>query len=243
MKLLIQILTHLPTKVLLHVAPVCHFFQSLTTRIIYIRLLQAVSPQNYSLQLRCHHPAADYTKGNELYNHIGTLGLGDAGHARAPLKNDGTAGSGLGGLYSRFGAAQRDAQKCDVGQVIDMDGHELFSQLCTSLTLIKPMQYGHVYVQKKRTLRLWRDWLAQCASNSIEFIQDDTSGERSRSTSQERSLFSSELDRTIWTDQSQNVGLRVGVHDRKSSLEERHDRMQNADEDQPVSYDLDIEGM
>lgn len=182
-------------------------------------------------------------KCNELYNYVCTPGLGEAGHARAPLKNDGTAGSGLGGLYSRFGPAQRDGQQCCVGQVIDMDGHELFSQLCTSLTLINSMQCGHVYVQKKRTLRLWRDWLAQHASNSIDFTQDDASGERGRSTSQERSLFNSELDRTIWTDQSQNVGLRVSVHDRKSSLEERHGRMQNADEDQPVSYDLDIEGM
>lgn len=124
-----------------------------------------------------------------------------------------------------------------------MDGHELFSQLCTSLTLIKIVQYDHVFVQKTRTLRLWRNWLTHCASNSIDFIRDSESPERSRNTIQGRSHCNSELDRTIWTDQSQNVGLRVLVCDRKSSPEERRGRPQSTDEDQPVSYDLDVEGM
>lgn len=192
----------------------------------------------------CHHPAADYTNGHESFNYLGTPGLGDAAHTGAPPHriNDDATGSGLGRLYSRFGPAHRDEQKCGVGQVINMDGHELFSQLCTSLTLIKIVQYDHVYVQKKRTLRLWRDWLAQCAFNSINLTRDSASVERSRTTSQEPSHFSSEFDRTIWTDQSQNVGLKVWVCVGKSSLE-GHGRLQSADEDQPVSYDLNVEGM
>lgn len=38
------------------------------------------------------------------------------------------------------------------------------------------------------------------------------------------------------------MGLKVWVHVGKSSLE-GHGRLQNPDEDQPVSYDLDVEGM
>ncbi|MCJ1469588.1 hypothetical protein MMC07_008223 [Pseudocyphellaria aurata] len=194
----------------------------------------------YILQLRCHHPAADYTRGGEYYDYLGTLGLSRAGHAGASPTSDDVAGGGLRGLYSRFSPAQCDEQKWGVGRIINLDGHELFSQLCTSLTLTKIVRCDHVYVQENRTVRLWRDWLAQCASCPIDLIRDGASVERSRSSSQERSPFSGELDRTIWTDQDQNVGLRVRVHDRKSSLEERHDRFQDADEDQPVSYDLDI---
>lgn len=238
-ELLIQILTHLPTKILLHVAPVCHLFQILTARIIHTRLLQAVTSRDYSLQLRCHHPAADYT--NEFYDYLGTPGLGAAAHARALPSNDDAAKSGLGGLYSRFGPAQRDEQKCNAGRVINMDEHELFSQLCTSLTLIKTVRYGRVYVQKKRTFRLFRDWLARCASHSNDSIRHGVCVEWNQVTSQECSLSSSELDHTIWTDQSQNVGLRVRVHDSKSSAEEQHGPLQDADKDQPVSYDLDIE--
>lgn len=221
----------------------CHLFQILTARIIHTRLLQAVSPKDYSLRLRCHHPAADSTKSNESYDYLGTPGLGAAAHARASPSNDNTAKSGPGVLYSRFGPAQRDEQKCNVGRVINMDEHELFSQLCTSLTLIKTVQNGRVYVQKKSTFRLFRDWLARCASHSNDFIRDGVCVERIQVTSQECSLSSSELDRTIWTDQSQNVGLRVRVHDRKSSMEEQHGQLQNTDKDQPVSYDLEIEGM
>lgn len=202
-----------------------------------------MSLKNYILRLRCHHPAAEYTKGDESYEYLGTPGLGLAGHAGASPTSDDVAGGGLRGLYSRFSPAQCDQQKWGVGRVINMDGHELFSQLCTSLTLIKIVQCGHVYVQEKNTVRLWRDWLSQCASYSTELIRGGASVERSRSSSQERSLFSSEFDRTIWTDRGQNVGLRVRVHDRKSSLEERHDQFQNVDEDPPVSYDLDIKGM
>lgn len=127
--------------------------------------------------------------------------------------------------------------------MINMDEHELFSQLCTSVTLIKTVQNGRVYVQKKRTFRLFRDWLARCASHSNDFIRDGVCVERIQVTSQECSLSSSELDRTIWTDQSKNVGLRVRVHDSKSSTEEQHGQLQNTDKDQPVSYDLEIEGM
>ena len=148
------------------------------------------------------------------------------------------------GLYSRFGPAQRGEQKGDVGRAINMDGHELFSQLCTSLTLISVVQYGHVHVQKERTVRLWRDWLAKYASNPIILTQDSASMERRPSpTTHEYFRFSSELDRTIWTDQSQNVGLRVRVHDRRSSLQQRDAQLHSADEDQPVSYDIYIEGM
>lgn len=169
--------------------------------------------------------------------------MGKAGYDTASPHNEDAAEGGMGSLYSRFGPTQQDERKCDVGRVISMDGHELFSQLCTSLTLIKVVQCGSVYLQKKRTMRLWRDWLAQCAFKSIDFTRDGTSMEGCRSTSQEHSLFGSKLDRMIWTDQSQNVGLRVRVQSRESSLEGRHGRLQNADEDEPISYDLAIEGM
>ena len=148
------------------------------------------------------------------------------------------------GLYSRFGPWQRGEQKGDVVRVIYMDGQEIFSQLCTSITLISVVQYGHVHVQKERTLRLWRDWLAKYASNPIVPTQDGASVEwRQCGTIHERFRFSSELDRTLLTDESQNVGLRVRVHDRKSSLQQRDAQLQDADEDQPVSYDIYIEGM
>lgn len=110
-----------------------------------------------------------------------------------------------------------------VTRTVSMDSHELFSQLCISVVLVQVGPRRGIFLScmeilKKKTARIWRQWLLENSINSAE-------GER---------------ERTIWVDHGQNVGLKVRVREKK--WKQHVPILQNKDENQAISYDLDLEG-
>ena len=121
-----------------------------------------------------------------------------------------------------------------VAQTINLDSHELFSQLCVSVNLVQTGPRRGVFlscidVLKKTTPRIWREWLADGAkstnSPTLELTDlDDLDQSR----------------RIIWVDNARNIGMRAHVRERKW----RRDApiLMPKDEDEAVSYSVELEG-
>ncbi|MCJ1478531.1 hypothetical protein MMC13_007211 [Lambiella insularis] len=135
---------------------------------------------------------------------------------------------------------------------INLDPHELFSQLCvvTNLVQLGPRRgvfYGFANVAEG-VLRIWREWLASRAKadetrarKSANAPLDDL--ERSVEQSNPKSLLGSinaeDESRTLWIDSRRNVGIRVLVKERKWRREVPI--LLHRDEDPAVSYELEYE--
>lgn len=121
-----------------------------------------------------------------------------------------------------------------VTQTLNLDSHELFSQLCVSVNLVQVGPRRGVFlscidVLRKAIPRVWREWLAEGAESldgpSIETM-DLEDEKQSR--------------RVIWADSGKNVGLRARVRERKWGR--NAPILMRKDDDEAISYTLEFEG-
>ena len=131
-------------------------------------------------------------------------------------------------------------------RTVSMEAHELFSQLCVSASLVQVGPRRGVFlscidVLKKTTTRIFRDWLAgkTVTSNDPDpdlVVSEISSNDRCSNpkTSRDQSR------RLMWADQENNVGLRVRAHERK--WRRNAPVLMHQDEDQAVSYSLELAG-
>ena len=89
-----------------------------------------------------------------------------------------------------------------VRQTVNLDAHELFSQLCVSAKLFKLRPRRGVFIScievlKTTTPRIWRQWLTEQSTNNAELSAD------------------LECKRIIWVDKRKNVGIRTRVRERQ----------------------------
>ena len=132
-----------------------------------------------------------------------------------------------------------------ITRAVSMESHELFSQLCVSASLVQVGPRRGVFlscvdVLKKTTTRMFRDWLSGKTETSndpdLDVSEHFTNGMASKPRSS-----SEQSRRLMWVDPENNVGLRVRAHERKW--------IRNApilihqDEDQAISYSLELSGM
>ncbi|KAL8746147.1 MAG: hypothetical protein Q9190_001810 [Brigantiaea leucoxantha] len=108
-----------------------------------------------------------------------------------------------------------------VTQNLTLDTHELFTQLSVTAALVqigprRGVFLSFIDVVEKKTTRIWREWLAERA-------KDD------------------QLDATVWADQRKTLGLKVRVNEKRWKREAPV--LIHKDEDQAVSYSLELEGM
>ncbi|KAI9848822.1 MAG: hypothetical protein M1837_006338 [Sclerophora amabilis] len=124
-----------------------------------------------------------------------------------------------------------------VSQLVSLDSHELFSQLCTVTNLVRDApQRGlfHSFVTVgEGVVRVWRSWLAEQAAKqpSLELLQIDGMGRPPDNEDAD--------DRMLWVDSGKNVGMRVRVKERRWRREQPI--LMHRDEEVPVSYSLDHE--
>lgn len=250
-----QILSLSSTECLLSLATVCHRFRNLIDRIIFSRMFSVKSLKDRKLILECYHPTAQYTEPYLFCDYLGSTRL-DTAQDQKSLCDVGDAKNSfdmLNGLYSRFKLTIDDIgtntvcspvdnnnfiasnvedsliQKDEViSRTISMDSHELFSQLCISIAIVQMGPRRGVFlscidVLKKTTARIWKQWLA----------------ENSRHSKDSTNCF--EPERLIWADHNRQVGLRVQVKEHKWQRD--GPILQHNDEDQAVSYHLELKGM
>ena len=111
-----------------------------------------------------------------------------------------------------------------MARTVHLDNDELFSQLCISIALVQLGPRHGVFISctdilKKRTARIWRQWLLENSSVSVD----------------------GRSEHIIWADQAQNVGLKVQVQEMKG----KHHApiLQPMDENQAISYKLELKGV
>ena len=158
------------------------------------------------------------------------------------------AGDIAGSRTSEAAESSRLTRETEVvKQSISLEAHELFSQLCFSANLVQVGPRKGVFISsvdaiETKTIRIWRQWLAERANNSKN---SGTGASTQASKSPGKSdnsmrLDDDDLDGLIWVDLNKVAGLRLRVKERKW----RRDVpiLMPKDEDHAVSYFLELEG-
>ncbi|CAF9930205.1 MAG: hypothetical protein HETSPECPRED_007568 [Heterodermia speciosa] len=140
--------------------------------------------------------------------------------------------------YSQDLARNKQPQTVEmVTQIINLDAHELFSQLCVSANLVKIGPRRGVFLScidllHKTTPRIWRTWLADKAEKAR---LSSTSGLALTELQNDR-----DHGHVMWIDSRRNVGIRVRVCERRWC--QNRPVLMHHDEDEAVSYSLELEG-
>ena len=136
-------------------------------------------------------------------------------------------------------------------QQVNLDAHELFSQLCVITHVVQPGPRRGIFKTLEEVsdgvVRIWRDWLAKNATSSnvlhsnppvtvltpIEY----NLGNESRPVEAELEAFDM---RMLWADTNKNVGIRVRVREQKWKRDAPV--LLRKDEDIAISYEMQYEG-
>ncbi|TVY40444.1 hypothetical protein LSUB1_G003315 [Lachnellula subtilissima] len=240
-EILLSVFSHLSTRDLLPLTPSCHLFHDIIVRILELRLREAAANKDHKLILECYHPSAKFYTPYLYCEYLGTSAIYPDRNGVCGEEQCGSLGK-LSNLYSYFrplkpegnrralrlhptllptGVTNTDEQL--VCQDINLESHELFSQLVTVTNLVKlgpkpGIFRSSVHVGEGLT-RVWRDWLS-----------DRVTCENADPTEREKRL--------LWSDARRNVGIRMQV---KPGPEVPPAPMLRRDEDPSVSYTLQYE--
>ncbi|KAM3065506.1 hypothetical protein ACMFMG_011608 [Clarireedia jacksonii] len=248
-ELLINVLSLFPTRELLPIACTCHRFHDLIIRIIHHRLIAAASLKDHKLILKCFHPSTKLITPYLFCDYLGTDGFSDdvagEGDIYKDVEETGRLGK-MAGLYSHFrpvppedrmvwkrsptgGAVPGVLAKSEeelVSQDIELESHELFSQLCTITNLVKVGPNRGLFLSCVNIgdglTRVWRNWLSDRASANEKRIETEEEFE----------------NRLLWADADKHVGLRLRV---SRDADAHAPLLLGQDEDVSVSYKLEYE--
>lgn len=135
---------------------------------------------------------------------------------------------------------ETDVKDSTPGSTVNLESHELFSQLVTITNLVKVGPKRDLLLScvniGEGVIRIWRDWLAKRATASPSTIESGPSKlHQSTEESKERE------SQMLWTDSSKTVGLRFRITEEKDVR--NGPVLLGIDEDAPVSYKLHYEGI
>lgn len=255
-------------------ALVSHRFHDIVLRILHNRLLHAASLRDHKLVLECFHPSSKLSAPHLFCEYLGTNGLSNEIEGEGSLYEDveecGRLGK-LSGLYSKFrpiipelekkvrrlhpaGGAfpgpsteQIESKYNLPGDTVNLESHELFSQLVTITNLVKVGPKRGLFLScvniSDGVIRIWRDWLADRAKNSAASKHVPSSVLEGESSTNPPDIEESEDEleaRTLWVDNKKTVGLRLRVSEQEDVT--NRPLLLRVDEDAPVSYTLHYEG-
>ncbi|KAK2017998.1 F-box domain-containing protein [Colletotrichum eremochloae] len=239
-ELLIAILSTLDSRDLLPLTLVDRRFSATATTILQHRLLHTAKMEGHNMMLDSYHPIDKQSTpsmtcrftGLSLLNHTWTreqedMDLRDLSQFYShfvPVVSEETRrmrrvfGRRLPGV-----PLEHETGDEPVTQEIILDEGELFSQLCTSTSLIKSGPNPGLLASHRNithgVVRVWRHWLAKAAAISAI---SPTAGCTDEST-------------ILWLDSAKNVGLRFRVTD---VTQQRLPPYRGSDEDPPVAYSI-----
>lgn len=154
------------------------------------------------------------------------------------------AGDIPGSRTSEAAESRRQKREAEVvRQTINLEAHEVFSQLCFSAGLVQIGPRRGVFLSnidavEKKTFRIWRRWLAEMAKYAEQGTENASFA--SGPHFQDFGNTVSGLNQLVWVDQNRIAGLRVSVKEKRW----RRDTpiLIARDEDEAVSYTVEIEG-
>lgn len=270
-QLVIYILSSLRTTQLLPLSAVSRRFHSVILRLIYQRLSLAVNLQKHILLLECFPPSRRLFQPALPCTYLGTNGLDDCNDHDDDvdcLRSPGEDLRKLRDLCSRFrphrqldperkvpkhpagdvpgsrtyvapevtqpgpsqdAHAQQPAANAEeqlVTQDIHLDSAELFTQLCAQTSVAIPgpsLGIYHDYIDiNSGVVRLFRHWLAKEAQRKGESSEEEHPG-------------------VLWANDGEQVGVKFRVT--QKAWKRNTPIIMSADEDMPVSYEIQYEGM
>jgi len=224
-EILISIFSQFSTCSLLPLTTTSRRIHDIILRIIHTRILKAASLQNHQLVFECWHPSTKLSTPYYLCDYLGTDALGEYSELTPTYENkkdEGQLGK-LYSLYSHFRPIQPNGDRKVwrphpaggwfparfndfdplneeyVTQNIDLESHELFSQLQSVVNVVKVGPRRGTFLSSvtigEGLTRVWRDWLA----------------ERVRSEKGDE-----EYDkRLLWNSLEEHIGLRLKVIERE----------------------------
>lgn len=138
-----------------------------------------------------------------------------------------------------------------VKQTVNLEGHELFTQLVAQTNLVKIGPYNGLFSAfvdvEEGVLRVWRKWLSEMAAKGTgtspdvqtEAVEEVGKGKEAVPEVAEES-FDPNDKRILWISMTKNTGIRFNVKERK--LRRDAPILMRNDEDMPVSYDIEYDG-
>lgn len=230
--------------------------------------------------LECFHPSAKLTEPPYFCTYHGTDGLtlynGFAENEKDLAKRMGE----MRNMYSRFRpyrreletggrrvvkrpgdvpgsrtfpGSTRDGFEGDtVKQILNLEAHELFTQLVAQTNLVKIGPRNGLFTcfvpVEEGVIRVWREWLRDAAKANITNTQEDKTvdaagKEEAKATGVESQSGFEGIDeeRILWVGPNKDTGFRFNIRERKI----RRDipiLVRADEEDMPVSYEIEYDG-
>lgn len=139
-----------------------------------------------------------------------------------------------------------------VKQILNLDGHELFTQLVAQSNLVKIGPRNGLFTcfveVEEGVVRVWRGWLKAMALKSNDVISEVTQDAVTRDRKGKAAVgkmsgTARDLDdeSILWVSPAKNTGLRFNIRERK--MVANAPILIRADEDPPVSYEIEYDGM
>lgn len=175
-----------------------------------------------------------------IYSHFRPVG---PDQERRPRRQRHPAGDvpGYPNVSNLFPAASSSDEAEIPSQIVSLESHELFSQLCTIANLVKAVPNVGFLLScitiGEGVIRIWRDWLAERAVLPRSKGKSSP-GTYSRSANSNATSFE-DRERMLWLDNGCNVGIRLRVIEREDL---GTPVLMRLDEDAQVAYSIEYEG-
>jgi len=150
--------------------------------------------------------------------------------------------------YPPHSSSNSSISQDPVCQNVTLESHELFSQLCGCVNLVKVGPRRGLFLScvnvAEGVMRIWREWLAERAQNTPSSSLSDLAKLALINEHRASASNGNERDKgegwMLWIDSGRNVGMKVTVRERKW----RRDQpiLFRRDEDVAVSYAIEFEG-
>lgn len=152
-----------------------------------------------------------------------------------------------------FPGTVQDKYKGDtVRQTLSLEAHELFAQLVAQANLAKIGTRSGLFTAfvdvEEGVLRVWRNWLSKMARRNAKQstnVQQEVAEVMGKGKQPVEGTVSEKADLNdeaiLWVSCEKNTGIRFNVKERK--LQRNTPILISAEEDLPVSYELEYDGM
>jgi hypothetical protein len=147
-------------------------------------------------------------------------------------------------------ASEPGSEHEPVKQILSLEGHELFTQLCCVTNLVRtgPRQgiFRSFITIEEGVIRVWKHWLSRMSSTIEDNSHSVTEEQRSASKGKEVERSEGATDarddwRVLWVDTSKNVGLRIKVTEKK--WRRQMPVLVHADEEISMTFEIEYQGI
>ncbi|KAH8729000.1 hypothetical protein GQ44DRAFT_737182 [Phaeosphaeriaceae sp. PMI808] len=275
-ELLLHLFSFASTPDLLPLTLISRRLSTIILRILHNRLVKVAELHSHSVLLECYHPSAKPVEPPYFCTYQGTHGLSLYETRVEDEANIGARLGNMRSMYSRYRPHQQELESGgrrvvrrpgdvpgsrtfpgtvqdkyrgeNVKQKLNLEAHELFTQLVVQTNLVKigslhGLFTGFVNIEEG-VARVWKDWLAAMASRAqnadidipVEVVEVGMGKQPTPEVCEEAVL--DELG-ILWVGMSKNTGIRFKVRELKFRREAPI--LVRADEDTPVTYEIEYD--